>query len=258
MRETSDAEIASIPGAFWSPDTEIFRLLLGARSVAPGDLAELGTSFGASAILIGAFKSSDEVFTVVDLFEEEAPDEANEIENRHSYPGLTRQSFEQNYLQFHEDLPVIIQGSSETISQHARHGVHRFVHVDASHLYDHVCKDIAAAKVLLRSDGVLVLDDFRAEHTPGVAAAAWRAVLMDGLQLIVLSPNKMYATWGSPLPTQSLILDWASRVGIPYEMQLINGREVVRLTARPQPKYREHPLRKFFPEVLWSRLRRLR
>lgn len=61
----------------------------------------------------------------------------------------------------------------------------------------HVVGDLQATSRLLLPDGVGVLDDFRAEHTPGVAAAAWRCA---GLQSFQLTSAKMFATWGDPGP----------------------------------------------------------
>ncbi len=54
-------------------------------------------------------------------------------------------------------------------------------------------------RTLLAPEGVVVFDDYRAEHTPGVAAAVWQR-LDKGLSPFALSPVKMYATFGDPLP----------------------------------------------------------
>jgi hypothetical protein len=82
----------------------------------------------------------------------------------------------------------------------------RFVHIDASHLYEHVHGDIGAAQDILLPGGIVVLDDFRSEHTPGVSVAAWEAVLNRGLRPICLSTQKLYGTWGDPEPLQDELL----------------------------------------------------
>src|SRR5262249_13616579 len=150
----------------------------------PGDLLELGAYLGKSAILMGDHLRAGESFTVCDLFDAEPPDEANEVELRRSYATLTRAGFERNYLAFHEALPEIVQAPTAEILDHVTARSCRFVHVDASHLYDHVHGDIEAAGSLLRPEGTLVCDDYRAHHTPGVAAAVWHEIVAGGLRPI--------------------------------------------------------------------------
>lgn len=258
MRLT-DGDVYSIEGAFWAPDLDLFRVLLTeTRRRGAGDLAELGVLHGRSTVLIGDSLGKGETFTVVDVFEDPAPDEANQDEND-LYGEVAQQAFEANYRRLLGDLPVVVRGLSESVVDHASHGTHRFVHVDASHLYDHVAVDIEAAHTLLRDDGVLVLDDYRAEHTPGVAAAAWAAAANIGLHPFALSPQKMYATWGDPSGYLDVVTRWASGVGLLVETQHVLGGSLVRVAAPPPP--RGHPLRRLLPEaagpaVDWLRDRR--
>ncbi|WP_371528912.1 class I SAM-dependent methyltransferase [Streptomyces sp. NBC_01283] len=161
-----------------------------------GDLLELGAYLGKSAIFMGAYLRAEETFTVCDLFDSPAPDRANSAEMGRSYATLTRRAFEANYGSFHEGLPRIVQEPSSGITAHVRADSCRFVHIDASHLYEHVHADIAAAKEVLGPDGIVVLDDFRAEHCPGVAAATWGAVASTGLKPLCITATKFYGTWG--------------------------------------------------------------
>ncbi|MFD4476133.1 class I SAM-dependent methyltransferase [Streptomyces sp. NPDC058471] len=161
-----------------------------------GDLLELGAYLGKSAIFMGAYLRAEETFTVCDLFDSPAPDRANSAEMGRSYATLTRRAFEANYGSFHEGLPRIVQEPSAGITAHVRADSCRFVHIDASHLYEHVHADIAAAKEVLGPDGIVVLDDFRAEHCPGVAAATWGAVASTGLKPLCITATKFYGTWG--------------------------------------------------------------
>lgn len=161
-----------------------------------GDLLELGAYLGKSAIFMGAYLRADETFTVCDLFDSPAPDEANSAEMGRSYATLTRRAFEANYGSFHDGLPQIVQEPSSGITAHVEADSCRFVHIDASHLYEHVHADIAAAKEVLGPDGIVVLDDFRAEHCPGVAAATWGAVASTGLKPLCITATKFYGTWG--------------------------------------------------------------
>ena len=251
----ADAEIDTIVGAFEQPDVGIFRALLEAADE-PGDLAEFGVLYGRSAVLLGAYLRSSERFTVVDLFETAAGDDHNRAENDAWYPGLTRAGFEANYLRFHDRLPTIVQGPSPQIEGAAAAGGHRFVHIDASHLYEHVTVDIEVAHRLLRPDGIVVLDDFRAEHTPGVAAAAWQAVHVTGLRPFALSPNKMYATWGEAERWREIVRARAAQAGLVHEEHRIAGRTVLRVGARGAAG--PHPAKRYVPEVLWPALARMR
>jgi predicted O-methyltransferase YrrM len=244
----TDADIKAISGAFWAPDRDMFRVLLKATQPMGGDLAELGVFYGASAVLVGSYLQPGETFTVIDLFETPASDDANVEENADQYAGLTQQAFEDNYRRLVGEPPVVIQDFSENIVHHAAHGTHRFVHVDASHLYEHVVKDIDVAKILLKPDGVLVMDDIRAPHTPGVAAAAWQAVTRTGMRPFAISPQKLYATWGDPAPWREALLTWVRAEGLGHEIQRVNDLDLLRIMEDPRDV---HPLQKFIPEAAW-------
>ncbi|MFI5793363.1 class I SAM-dependent methyltransferase [Streptomyces sp. NPDC051677] len=198
-----------------------------------GDLLELGAYLGKSAILLGRHLGDGERFTVCDLFGSEAPDGANRAETAKSYASLTRQAFERNYLSFHDTLPRVIEAPSSVISTEVDPGSCRFVHIDASHLYEHVRDDIAAARELLRPDGIVVLDDFRSEHTPGVSVAVWEAVLNGGLRPVCLSTQKLYGTWGDPELLQEELIDLLTeRADCGLSVQSAAGHRLVRARAQ--------------------------
>ena len=251
-----DEDIESVVGHFLPIDVALFRLLLDATAEAgPGDLAELGVLYGRSAVLIGSSRRDGETFTVVDLFGADPGDADNAAENRDSYPGLTRPAFEANYRRLlGGELPTVVQGLSHTVVDRARHGTHRFVHVDASHLHENVVRDIEAARTLLAPRGVLVLDDIRTEHTPGVAAAAWQAVRTSGLRPFAISPFKLYATFDDEAAWQSVVRSHAPVAGYETETQVVNGRELVRVHVPVPPP--PHPARRYVPPVLWPAVRR--
>lgn len=91
----------------------------------------------------------------------------------------------------------MIEAPTSVISGEVKADTCRFVHIDASHLYEHVRDDIGAVREILLPGGLVVLDDFRSEHTPGVSVAVWEAVLNRGLRPICLSTQKLYGTWGT-------------------------------------------------------------
>ncbi|MGC5038313.1 MULTISPECIES: class I SAM-dependent methyltransferase [unclassified Streptomyces] len=228
-------ELSDVPGWFPPLDQMLFTWFLerqqnqGTR----GDLLELGVYMGKSAILLGHHLQPGETFTVCDLFEGDAPDGANQAEAAKSYSALTRQAFERNYLSFHDTLPTVIAAPSSVVSEHVAPGTCRFVHIDASHLYEHVYGDIGAAHDILQPGGVVVLDDFRSEHTPGVSVAAWEAVLNRGLRPVCLSTQKLYGTWGDPEPLQEELLEMLrQRTDVGLSVQEAAGHRLIRTRSR--------------------------
>ncbi|WP_051857149.1 class I SAM-dependent methyltransferase [Streptomyces sp. NRRL S-1868] len=196
-----------VPGWFYRTDVILFDWFLRRQRQLRerGDLLEMGAYMGKSAVMMRSYLEPDERFTVCDLFDSEAPDEANGREMRGSYATLTRRAFESNFLAFHDELPRIVQAPTSVVPREVEPASCRFVHVDASHLYEHVRGDIAAARQALRPGGIVVLDDYRSEHTPGVACATWQAVLESGLRPVCVSGHKFYGTWGEAEPWQDAL-----------------------------------------------------
>src|SRR6185437_14903934 len=162
---------ADIRGWFFWEDTVLFREILGAQTE-PGTLVELGAFLGRSAALMGEYQKVGDRFVVVDLFGAEPEDVANAAENQLAYstvdPQRFREQFEANYLALHRELPEIVQALSSAVADYVEPGSVRFAHVDASHLYEFVALDLQVMRKLLHPDGVVVFDDYRAVHTPGV------------------------------------------------------------------------------------------
>jgi predicted O-methyltransferase YrrM len=203
------SELSKVPGWFAWVDRETFRWILKwqTENGKKGDLLEIGAYMGKSAIVVGEGLQKDESFTVVDLFENEAQDEMNAHEMKTSYSTLTQQRFEENYLKFHKRLPKIIKGFSSEAVKHVKKASCRFIHIDASHMYNHVVHDIEDSKELALKDAIVVCDDYRSEHTPGVAAAVWQAVA-NGFKPVCITPGKFYGTWGNPKPIQKALREW--------------------------------------------------
>ncbi len=227
----------NIPGWFRWIDMLMFRTMLESQAdSAPGTLVELGTYLGKSAVVIGDYVRAGDRFVVLDLYGRtdlltaSGQDAANRREAERSYSSLDRSAFEQNYLTVHDQLPDIVVAPSSVICDHVEPGSVRFLHIDASHLYPHVRQDAANARTLLRPDGIVIFDDWRAEHTPGVTFAVFEAVYTDGLRPIAVTPGKFYATYGDPLPYQErvrkLMVDDAEVWG---EEQEILGQPLPRL-----------------------------
>lgn len=224
--------LGNVPGWFSPLDQRLFGWHLDWQSSQgiAGDLVEMGVYKGKSAILIGAHLQAGETLVVCDLFGRPAREEDIGAGASQFYQDrLCRQDFETNYLGFLETLPRIVEGPSSTILQHVKPGTARFVHVDAAHRYSNVREDIASARTMLGPGGIVVLDDFRTAHTPGVAAAVWGAVLQDGLVPICVSESKFYGTWGDATRIQGDLAAWLATSKLPYDGHDIEGLHLVRV-----------------------------
>jgi hypothetical protein len=237
-----------VPGWFFWLDRLMFDALLTAQADTPtGHLVELGCFLGRSAIVIGAYRREGERFVVVDLFEHTdllGSNLRNLGESRRSYSALTQEAFEHNYQALRGELPDVVAGLSSSVTDHLPVGSVRFMHVDASHLYEAVRGDTAAAKQLLRPGGLVVFDDFRSEHTPGTSAAVWEAVASDGLVPVALTPQKMYAVFSDPEPylraVEALV---AADDRIATERHLIAGHRLIRLGQSAKAKEQDRARR---------------
>lgn len=235
-------DIDSVDGWFPKGDRLAFQVFgdLQAKFGIRGDLMEIGVFFGKSAIMLGFFKRPDESIVVCDLFEDPAQDDLNQRENQSSYHSrsLTRTGFEANYLRFHSELPRIEQRSSSELDAASLPSPMRFVHIDGSHVYEHVWSDLMLSRELLGDGGVVVIDDYRTAHTPGVAAATWQAVMNEGFLPLCVTKQKMYGTWN---PWDDSMLKhlrrmWEERPEINPKDANVGGRRFLRLVSTTPPK----------------------
>lgn len=231
-----------IPGWFFWIDRLLFGTLLDAQAgSAPGVLVELGTYLGKSAVVIGEYLRAGDRFVALDLFGRtdllDGSASTNTAEVQRSYATLSRPAFEANYLALHRQLPQVVEGLSSTITAHVGPGTARFIHVDASHLYEQVAVDVANTRLLLRPGGVAVFDDWRSEHTPGVGAAIWEAVFTAGLIPLALTPYKFYGVYADPEPYRAAVAHLVDEnANVWAEEQLIAGHPVYRLKLREAKK----------------------
>jgi hypothetical protein len=157
-----------------------------------GSLLEIGVYQGKSAIVVGNYSRTAGDFEVCDIFKLES-DVENENEISSSYRNLHREIFENNCLKRLEALPLIHECKSLDLRNKLESKSYRFIHIDGSHLYDHVVSDIQLAlDVLTQEDGVIVMDDFRSQHTLGVSLAIWEKIIVRDFAPFLVTPAKMY------------------------------------------------------------------
>lgn len=154
-----------------------------------GDLLEIGAFEGKTAILLGYFTSEPDRFVVCDTFGDPG------VKREEWYRGLSLEVFEANFLRFHPRLPVVHQGPSSSLADLNEAGRFRLVHVDGSHRFDDVRVDASLARAMLDESGIVVFDDYRGAHVPGVAAAVWEEVTSGRLHPFCLTENKLYGMW---------------------------------------------------------------
>ncbi|MBW5483922.1 class I SAM-dependent methyltransferase [Streptomyces bambusae] len=233
IAQIKPTRLEDVKGWFWAVDQLLFDWFLSRQnedSAHGGDLLELGAYMGKSAILLGEYLREGEEFTVCDLFGAPAPDDSNVAETESSYANLTRLAFETNYLAFHDELPRVIQAPTSVVATEVREASCRFIHIDASHLYEHVHGDIEASRLVAAPGAVVVFDDYRSEHCPGVAAAIWGAVATKDLHVLCVTGNKLYATWGDPAPLQEALLTWLKgREDLWHGTEQVAGARLVRI-----------------------------
>jgi hypothetical protein len=193
-----------VPGFLGRLDAELF-LRLGevqARDGVRGHLLEIGAWYGRSAIVLGAVKRQDEELHVCDLFETPPPTAAGRCElagKGVSLEAPSRTQFEAAYEGVHKELPVVHQCASSMLSA-SELGANqfRFIHIDGSHKYDAVLRDIALARELAADECVIVFDDFSNLGHLGVAAALWPSVVGSEVEPFACTPTKLYTTLEKP------------------------------------------------------------
>jgi predicted O-methyltransferase YrrM len=232
-------QIEGVPGWFHPEDRSVFVGLnqIQRECSVSGNVLEIGAYKGKSAILLGYELKSGERLVICDLFGVPPETAEERRENEQHYRDLGRGAFESNYLRFHPELPQILQCSSTQLDLEPRS--FRFIHVDGSHQYDVVRKDIETATRLLTDDGVIALDDYRTFHTPGVAAAVWTSIAAGIVTPICVTPWKLYAIAGGR-PDR---IGWVSRLkqwvkeqpGMQVEGELVSGFEFLRFFNSTKP-----------------------
>lgn len=230
----------SVPGAFWDIDFLIFDQILQIQHHRQirGDLLEIGALFGKSAIVLGRHAKPDEEVIICDIFDDTDGVADNVEENLQSYSGLNRAKFESYYSTWVDQPPVVIAELSGSIVNKVKSQSLRFTHIDGSHLYEVVRMDIANTRRLMNENGVVVMDDFRALHTPGVAAAVWDAVSNQDLTPICITEQKFYGSW-NPIVALEICTEltrWLAtqREAINYGVQDIAGMSTL-IVQNPAP-----------------------
>lgn len=225
------ADLGDIDGWLHEIDVDALNfLLLEQRSEAVGDLVEVGCFQGKCSVLLGFHLGAQEVLRVVDLFGSAPQWTDNQLEvDASPYAGLSVESFLANYGKFHDRPPETFVGDSEDFLRELGPTSVRLVHIDGSHTFGRVSVDLSLARAAIVDNGLIVVDDYRTAHTPGVAAAVWPLISDKALFPLALTPYKLYATTEPVGRLQDALAECMREVG--YTVEYIDlGAEAPTLT----------------------------
>jgi hypothetical protein len=262
------SSVRHVNGWFSIHDVAMFQSCLQLQNGlgATGNILEIGVFEGKSAILLGLFLTGEEELHLCDTFGLDT-NGLNKEENLRSYPGLSKDIFLQNYLRFNLTPPRIYQCKSSDLTEKISNIEFRIIHIDGSHIYENVKFDLQLATSLLNKEaGILVVDDFRAQHTFGVALALWELVSLGEFIPIALTASKIYLVHSSSKIFTEDIVDLLGEV--PYMYEYLNGRKFIRtLGMTDVMQYQEENfLKTLIPPLLlnlltrnsiWKKLREL-
>jgi hypothetical protein len=232
--------LTKIPGFLERTDVRVLQLVDDAMrsQCVTGDILEIGTYLGRSAIALGfLLDDASERLVVSDVFDRPRP---------------IRAEFESNYLRYHARLPTIVEGPSQDLDP-AELGAHQFriVHLDGGHDWESIDHDATLARALLRPDGVVVFDDALSEKFPAVAARVWADVTAGVMHPIALT-WKLYATYepdtGVAREIRRLLLGSPEFDLVP---QRVAGSEFlqVRLSSAARSPWRRRPSKDLLEDV---------
>lgn len=218
--------MATIPGWFNAEDAAVLVAidLQQKRAGLFGDVMEIGSYLGKSAILLGYLLRPDENLLVCDVFEESVAEGLARVDQERHYRDLTKERFLANYRMFHNRDPDVVVDSSLNLRKRRDVSARfRLVHVDGAHIYDVVRHDVDTARLSLCDGGIAVFDDIRT--SPAVAAAVW-PFIETGMRPLFITAQKLYVTW-SPV---ALDLDAvADALPAPTEEREIAGIRVLEI-----------------------------
>jgi Methyltransferase domain len=165
-----------------------------------GDILEIGVYQGKSAHLLATCMaqktpSTDRLF-LVDVFSLPVESSINQRENEASYSMIRIAPLNEllNSIGLGSNLEFVDMDSQLLGSHELLNSIKiRFAHIDGSHNTINVLNDIKfACSKLINCFGIIVLDDYRAIHAPGVSRALWKALEEMQLRIFLFGPTKIY------------------------------------------------------------------
>jgi hypothetical protein len=229
--------IESTPGWLSRIDAEVMHLLSTmqkGRSKGSGVL-EIGTYAGRSALALGASIGGGEILYLCDPYlESPHTPMLDQVDGTRLGPqvpvGRLATCFPTLSVEFLQCK------SSELSDRGLRELKVRLVHVDGSHSYDDCRSDILWALSHIDSImGLIVVDDYRSAHTPGVAAAFWELFLAELFEDCILTDHKAYALIGKQWTGWSRALLRVLDGHVRMYTERVGSRTLTRVLASGKP-----------------------
>ena len=168
--------INDIPGWFCENDRFLFNLLLSFQNVAkiPGNILEVGVYYGQCFAYMQNFLKDNEKLIGLDI-------------NPYFY------KIQEKY-NLYNNIDFRLENSNKLLDLNINNI--RFCHIDASHIFDDVYRDIKTVYKIINSyGGIIVLDDFSGvNYLNSIITAYYKAIFDDKLNLraFLISDNKIY------------------------------------------------------------------
>lgn len=204
----------SVVGWLTKSDSQIIANLLQLQNShgLNGDVLEIGVYKGKSVPILASNLTSGEKLVLCDLFDTKTSHHLNLTEIDLSYEATSVSEITNLLLRFPNISATIIVGDSLNLGPLLIDSTFRFIHVDGSHIYEIVKKDIdLALKHLDPVGGILAIDDYRSIHTPGVSRAVWELHAEGKVRIILRSLAKIYVVKNTFELTNEIIADYFSK-----------------------------------------------
>jgi hypothetical protein len=253
--------MGEIQGALLEPDTYVFQAIsqTQADSGITGDILEIGSYLGQSAIFLGYLLQDDEALHICDSFPEPSAVDPDFLPHTLDwYNTYSQQIFEDTYLRFHAELPEIHAISSMDLPVELKPKSFRFIHLDGGHRPEVIASDIAMSKDVLVGGGVVAHDIYRSMETLEVAAAVWKEVAESSISPICATETRLYYTLTPYSSDQSADLHARLRAIPRVNVVPSEFRGVEVALVQPAPGEPEVSLKSFIPPILLPQARRVR
>ena len=182
-------KIDAIPGWFGFHSYALWRCLLDFQAPLKGDLFEIGVWKGRSASLLAAYCKPGEKLYLCDL-------ELDETAVRSAFASVGAAP---------KDI-VTLSGPSSTLPGRldfaAMHQTVRWMHIDGEHTGSAVYSELELANQIVRSDGLVVIDDFFSPRYPANTTEAVRYLEKNPFhfRLLAVAFNRGYFCRPESLP----------------------------------------------------------
>jgi Methyltransferase domain len=255
--EANLGRLNEIQGDLFDPDTHVFRIVTEAQTErgVTGDILEIGTYLGHSAIFLGYLLEEGETLHVCDPFPEPSADDPNFLPHTLAwYDTYSQKTFEDNYRRFHSDPPIVHAHSSVELHDKLNPKSFRFVHLDGGHAPEVIASDIALVKEVLVSGGLVAHHSYRSMETLDVAAVVWPEVASGSIFPVCATETMLYYS------TEPFAADLSDRLRAIPAVEVVSSRfggsdvDLIKTDLSDAPL----TLKSFVPPILLLPARRAR